>query len=218
MLICVNCFNRKNGFVEQLYSVKTAVVINHKWCNHPLGETMRHMLPWLNDKRKLCLVTLLWEPKGKKGKVSDPATPHGGSVGQNSRSIDIRKTISGPTKYSIPFCSQISHQIPQDTFLYCMIIFTTCSNAGGTDLNIHRCLVKYYSYLTCECSQSLQGWQFPQVSSSQSGTSRLPLDEGRNFCSPGTGSSGKWVRWLHQPPHLVATWGWSPGPSDSLIG
>lgn len=105
------------------------------------------MLPWLNDKRKLCLVTLLWEPKGKKGKVSDPATPHGGSVGQ--RSIDIRKTISGPTKYSIPFCSQISHQIPQDTFLYCMIIFTTCSTAGGTDF-IHSQLfskILFISYL-----------------------------------------------------------------------
>lgn len=91
-----------------LLSSCTAVVINHKWCNHPLGETMRHMLPWLNDKRKLCLVTLLWEPKGKKGNVSDPATPHGGSVGQNSRSIDIRKTISGPIKYSFFLLSNIT--------------------------------------------------------------------------------------------------------------
>lgn len=39
----------------------------------------------MNENGQLCLVTLLWEPTylvGKKKKVSNPATPHGGSVGQ----------------------------------------------------------------------------------------------------------------------------------------
>lgn len=94
-----------------------------------------------------------------------------------------------------------------------IIIFTTCTTSKHSQM-----LGWNYSHLTCECCQSPQSWQSPRVSSSRSGTLRSLLDEGKNSCSPGTGSSGTWPRCPRLLTRPVATWGCSPGPLDSLSG